>query len=350
MVGKIKLGLSVGDPNGIGIEVLLKIFEDKRMFDFFTPILFAPLPLLENQKKHFNLNTTLNLSKNKKWHKAQLNVSDLPMPQAPLNFGEASKTAGALAFESLQVATQALKNEDIDVLVTAPIHKETIQSESFKFPGHTDYLAQELEGKSLMFMVSDFLRVALVTDHIPLKDIANSLSTQRLKAKIMQLQGSLQLDFGIARPKIAVLGINPHTGDKGVIGKEDDQITRPTVDELFAEGHLVYGPYSADSFFGHQTHQQFDGVLAMYHDQGLIPFKTLTFGSGVNFTAGLSKVRTSPDHGTAFEIAGKGVAQTNSFRAAMFTAREIFFNRQEQNQLKRTQRNSPSEKSDLPTD
>ena len=334
MLGKIKLGISIGDPNGIGIEIFLKIFEDRRLFEFFTPMIFAPIKLLENQKKHFQLNSNFVLKrKNHEPNIPQLNVYDLPMPEAELVFGEASKTAGAVAFESLKSATQALKKGEIDALVTAPINKETIQSEDFRFPGHTDYLAKELEGNSLMFMVSDSLKVALVSDHVAVKNVSKALTTELLKQKIQQLEHSLQEDFNINRPKIAVLGLNPHTGDKGVIGKEDDEVIRPLLKELSVSGHLVYGPYAADSFFGHQTHLQFDAILAIYHDQGLIPFKTLTFCEGVNFTAGLSRVRTSPDHGTAFEIAGKGVAKIESFRNAMFLARNIYLNRKEKKAL-----------------
>ena len=332
MLGKIKLGISIGDPNGIGIEITLKIFEDRRLFEFFTPIIFGPIELLENQKKHFQLNSNLILKKkNQETNKTKLNVYDLEMPDMKLVFGEASKTAGAMAFKSLKFATQALKKGEIDALVTAPINKETIQSEDFKFPGHTDYLAKELEGNSLMFMVSDSLKVALVSDHVAVKDVPTVLTPELLKQKIEKLEHSLKQDFNINRPKIAVLGLNPHTGDKGVIGKEDDEVIRPLIKELSASGNLVYGPYAADSFFGHQTYRQFDAVLAIYHDQGLIPFKTLTFGEGVNFTAGLSRVRTSPDHGTAFEIAGKGVAQIESFRNAMFLARNIYLNRNKKN-------------------
>ena len=332
MLGKIKLGISIGDPNGIGIEITLKIFEDRRLFEFFTPIIFGPIELLENQKKHFQLNSNLILKKkNQEMNKTKLNVYDLEMPDMKLVFGEASKTAGAMAFKSLKFATQALKKGEIDALVTAPINKETIQSEDFKFPGHTDYLAKELEGNSLMFMVSDSLKVALVSDHVAVKDVPTALTSELLKQKIEKLEYSLKQDFNINRPKISVLGLNPHTGDKGVIGKEDDEVIRPLIKELSASGNLVYGPYAADSFFGHQTYRQFDAVLAIYHDQGLIPFKTLTFGEGVNFTAGLSRVRTSPDHGTAFEIAGKGVAQIESFRNAMFLARNIYLNRKKKN-------------------
>jgi 4-hydroxythreonine-4-phosphate dehydrogenase len=334
MLVKINLVISIGDPNGIGIEITLKIFEDRRLFEFFTPIIFGPIELLENQKKHFQLNSNFILKRKKQeMNKTQLNVYDLPMPDMELVFGEASKTAGAMAFKSLKLATQALKKGEIDALVTAPINKETIQSEDFKFPGHTDYLAKELEGNSLMFMVSDSLKVALVSDHVAVKDVPTALTPELLKQKIEKLEHSLKQDFNINRPKIAVLGLNPHTGDKGVIGKEDDEVIRPLIKELSASGNLVYGPYAADSFFGHQTYRQFDAVLAIYHDQGLIPFKTLTFGEGVNFTAGLSRVRTSPDHGTAFEIAGKGVAQIQSFRNAMFLARNIYLNRKKKKTL-----------------
>ena len=330
MMGKIKLGVSIGDPNGIGIEIILKNFEDRRLFEFFTPLLFGPFKLLENQKKHFKLNSSLVLKKkNKPLQKTQLNVFGLPMPEDDLVFGEASKVAGKLAIESLKSSVAALKNCEIDALVTAPINKDTIQSEDFKFPGHTDYLAKKLDGNSLMFMVSESLKVALVTDHLALKDVPKLLTPELLREKTLILENSLKQDFNIQRPKIALLGLNPHTGDKGVIGKEDDQVIRPLIKEMSGLGHLIHGPYAADSFFGHQTHLQFDAVLAIYHDQGLIPFKTLTFGEGVNYSAGLSRIRTSPDHGTAFEIAGKGLAQTESFRNAMFLARSIYFNRKE---------------------
>ena len=329
-MGKIKLGFSIGDPNGIGIEIILKIFEDRRIFEFFTPLIFGSFKLLENQKKHFKLNSSLVLKKkNKTLQKTQLNVLDLPMPEDDLVFGEASEAAGKLAIDSLKSSVAALKNCEIDALVTAPMNKETIQSEDFKFPGHTDYLAKKFDGNSLMFMVSESIKVALLTDHIALKDVPKLLTPQLLREKTLILVNSLKQDFNIQRPKIALLGLNPHTGDKGVIGKEDDQVIRPLIKEMSGLGHLVNGPYAADSFFGHQTHLQFDAVLAIYHDQGLIPFKTLTFGEGVNYTAGLSRIRTSPDHGTAFEIAGKGVAQIESFRNAMFLARSIYFNRKE---------------------
>ena len=214
-------------------------------------------------------------------------------------------------------------------MLTAPINKHNIQSEEFKFPGHTDYLAQELEGDCMMLMVSGNLRVGLLTDHVPVKDIANVITPELIKTKIQTIYKTLKQDFRISKPKIAVLGINPHTGDNGVIGNEDDTVLRPTLKELKESGMLVFGPYAADSFFGSDNYKNFDAIIASYHDQGLIPFKTLSFGNGVNFTAGLNKIRTSPDHGTAFEIAGKGKADASSFKEALYTAIEIYKNRKE---------------------
>ena len=234
---------------------------------------------------------------------------------------------------SLRAATKALKSKLIDILVTAPISKNNIQSDTFNFPGHTDYLAQELQGDSLMFMISDNLRVGLLTDHIPIKDISSHINEALIRKKTDLIHNALIADFKIRRPKIAFLGINPHTGDNGVIGEEDDTVLRPTLAKIREEGKLVYGPYSADSFFGSKNYKNFDAIVAAYHDQGLIPFKTLSFGQGVNFTAGLSRVRTSPDHGTAFEIAGKGEADNSSFKEALYTGVEIFRNREEYSQI-----------------
>ena len=325
---KIKLGISIGDPNGVGIELILKVFQDKRMFDFFTPVVFANTKLMSAQRKHFDLQTPFSpYVFGKKLSKNQLNIVEVFKQPFDTAFGEATEEAGKIAFASLKAATKALKEDQIDVLVTAPINKKNIQSEDFNFPGHTDYLAKALEGESLMFMVSDSLRVGLLTDHIPVSEVASAITPDLIKQKVAKMKASLTIDFGIPKPKIALLGINPHTGDNGVIGEEDDKVLRPTQQEIYADGTLLFGPYAADSFFGTELPQQFDAVLATYHDQGLIPFKTLTFGKGVNFTAGLNKVRTSPDHGTAYDIAGKGTANTRSFEEALFKAREIYFNR-----------------------
>jgi len=327
---KIRLGISVGDLNGIGCEVALKTFKDSRMLDFCTPVLFASNKTISHQKQTLNLELSFNGIHNaSKAIDGKINVVNVWKETPKTEFGKATEEGGLYAIKSLRAAVAALKNDEIDVLVTAPINKNNIQAEDFKFPGHTDYLAKELDGESLMFMVTDELRVGLLTDHIAVKDVANAITTKLIREKVLTMTESLQKDFGIRRPKIAMLGINPHSGDNGTIGEEDEKIMKPVIETLFNEGDLVYGPYSADSFFGSNNHHNFDAILAAYHDQGLIPFKTLSFGKGVNFTAGLSKVRTSPDHGTAYEIAGQGKADESSFKEAVFAAIRIFRNRKE---------------------
>ncbi len=330
-IPKIRVGISVGDPNGIGFEIILKTFSDKRIFDFFTPVVFAHHKNFIEERKKLGITVSVfSLSNIKNPNKGQLNVVNVWDAPFPIVYGKEQAEAGLRAITSLEAATLALKNRDVDVLVTAPIHKKSIQSEAFKFPGHTDYLNAQLEGQSLMFMVTDQLKVALMSDHIPLKDVVGYLNEDKINTKIALLEKSLIQDFGIQRPKIAVLGINPHTGDNGVIGEEDDTLLTPVIKKWNEKGSLVFGPYPADGFFGNQSYSKFDAVLAIYHDQGLIPFKTLSFGQGVNFTAGLSHVRTSPDHGTAFDLAGKGVADPSSFSEAVYRAREIFNKRNEE--------------------
>lgn len=332
----IVVGISIGDLNGIGGEVILKTFEDARILEFCTPVIFASSKVLAFLKKHFK--STINFndinSMNQIIH-GRVNVLNCWKEPVRIEFGQENMEIGAYAIKSLEEATKALKNNSIDVLVTAPINKHNIQSDTFKFPGHTDYLAQELEGDSLMFMVTEQLRVGLLTDHVPVKDVSTHISADLIEKKINTVYESLQKDFKINRPKIAVLGINPHTGDSGVIGSEDDEVMRPTLKKIKEAGKLVFGPYAADSFFGSNNYKNFDAVIASYHDQGLIPFKTLSFGQGVNFTAGLNKVRTSPDHGTAYEIAGKRLADESSFKEAVFTAIQIVKNRRDYEQLTR---------------
>ena len=331
---KIKLGISIGDINGIGCEVALKTFEDARMLDFCTPVIFASNKTITQQKSDLGIDITFNGVKDASQAvDGKINIVNVWKDVPQIEYGQATKEAGALAIQSLKAAVKALKDGEIDVLVTAPINKNNIQADDFKFPGHTDYLAKELKGESLMFMVADSLRVGLLTDHIAVKDVAQAITPKLIRNKVAIMEKSLQMDFGIRRPKIALLGINPHSGDNGTIGEEDDKILKPVIQELFNKGTLVYGPYSADSFFGSNTHKNFDAVLAAYHDQGLIPFKTLSFGKGVNYTAGLDKVRTSPDHGTAYEIAGKGKADESSFKEAVFTAIQVFRNRKEYMEL-----------------
>ena len=325
---KIKLGISVGDLNGIGGELILKTFEDSRMLEFCTPIIYASVKTLSFLKKHFE--STLDFNSIQSADQAvdcKVNVVTVWKDDIRINFGEEDLKIGSYAIKSLQAAVKDLKTDQIDVLVTAPINKHNIQSDDFKFPGHTDYLAQELEGNSLMFMVSDNLKVGLLTDHVPVSEVSKYITPELIEKKISIIYNSLVKDFNIRLPKIAVLGINPHTGDNGVIGSEDDEVLRPTLESIKKSGKLVFGPYSADSFFGSKNYKNFDAIIATYHDQGLIPFKTLAFGNGVNYTAGLSKIRTSPDHGTAYEIAGKGVADVSSFKEAIFSSMSIFRNR-----------------------
>ncbi len=328
--GKIKLGISIGDLNGIGCEVILKTFEDARMMDFCTPIIFASNKTVSFHKNALKLDINYHgIPDAAKALDGKLNVVNVWKEVPKIQFGEATEEAGAFALQSLEAAVAALKTDAIDGLVTAPINKNNIQSETFTFPGHTDYLAQELEGESLMFMITEALKVGLLTDHVAVKDAPAAINPILIRTKVRTIEKSLTMDFGIRRPKIALLGINPHSGDNGVIGKEDDTVLKPVIREMSDAGHLVFGPYSADSFFGSDMYRKFDAILAAYHDQGLIPFKTLSFGKGVNYTAGLSKVRTSPDHGTAYEIAGKGTADHSSFKEAVFAAVQIVKNRRE---------------------
>lgn len=331
---KIKLGISIGDLNGIGCEVALKTFADNRMLDFCTPIFFASSKTMAAQTSALHIDINYNgIQEVSKALDGKINVLNVWKEIPKLEFGQATEEAGKFAIKSLKAAVEALKNGSIDVLVTAPINKQNVQSEEFKFPGHTDYLAQELEGESLMFMVTDTIKVGLLTDHLAVKDAPGAINPILIRNKVRTIKKSLEMDFGIRRPKVALLGINPHSGDNGTIGKEDEEILKPVIKEMSDAGHLVFGPYAADGFFGANTYKQFDAILAAYHDQGLIPFKTLSFGNGVNYTAGLNKVRTSPDHGTAYDIAGKGEADHSSFKEAVFMALRIFKNRAEYAEL-----------------
>ena len=331
---KIKVGISIGDLNGIGSEIVLKTFEDSRMLDFCTPVIFASAKTISFLKKKFKSEIAFQgVEDASQAIDGKINVVNVWKDTVSINFGEEDKKIGKYAFKSLQAATEALKKGQVDVLVTAPINKHTIQSEDFNFPGHTDYLAKELNGESLMLMVADTLKVGLLTDHVAVKDVAAAITPELIEKKINIIYKTLQQDFKVQQPKIAVLGINPHSGDSGVIGKEDEEIMKPTLEKMRNGGKMVFGPYAADSFFGSGNYKNFDAIVAAYHDQGLIPFKTLSFGNGVNFTAGLEKVRTSPDHGTAYEIAGKDQADHHSFKEAVFKAIDIFRNREEYKEL-----------------
>jgi 4-hydroxythreonine-4-phosphate dehydrogenase len=327
-MNKIKIGLSMGDPNGVGLEIILAVFEDTALYKHITPILFAPKNTVDFQKKYLKKQTKLNfVNEIINIKKGFLNVFEIPDHNFKTNFGIQCKKAGSLSVDSLSKSVEAIKNKEVDVLVTAPINKKSIQSDKFKFPGHTDYLNKNFEGQKLMFMISDKLKIALVTDHIPINKISSMVSKDIIISKINQVQTSLINDFGIVEPKLAILGMNPHCGDDGVIGNEDDTIIKPCICEIRKNKINVDGPFAADSFFGAKKHIKYDAIIAIYHDQGLIPFKTLSFGKGVNFTAGLNLIRTSPDHGTAFDIAGKGIACASSYKSAILESVKIYKNR-----------------------
>lgn len=331
---KIKVGITVGDINGIGIEIILKTFEDTRMLELCTPTIFASYKTISKHKKELNLNIILrNVENAKDSTNNKINLVNVWKENVQIDFGKETKDGGKYAFLSLQAGVKALQNDDIDLLVTAPINKHNIQSDNFNFKGHTEYLEANFEGESLMILMTDEIKIGLITGHIPVRKIADSITPELLIKKVNLLYSSLVQDFGISKPKIAVLGLNPHCGDNGVIGTEDDEIVRPTLKKLQGDDKLVYGPYASDSFFGSASYKKFDGILAMYHDQGLAPFKALSFGNGVNFTAGLNKIRTSPDHGTAYEISGKGIANYNSFKQALYTAIDIYRTRENNRKL-----------------
>jgi 4-hydroxythreonine-4-phosphate dehydrogenase len=326
--GNIIVGISIGDLNGIGSEVILKTFEDSRMLELCTPVIFANVKVLSFVKKGLKSTVMLHgIDRMDQIVLGKINVLNIWQEGVEINFGVNDEKIGKYAIKSFVAATKALKEGIIDVLVTAPINKYNIQSEEFKFPGHTDYLDQELEGNALMLMVQDNLRVGLLTDHIPLNEVASHLTEALIIKKIETIRQSLIQDFSINKPKIAVLGLNPHCGDGGVIGKEDETILKPTLKKIYEKGTMVFGPFAADGFFGSNQYEKYDAIIATYHDQGLIPFKTLSFGNGVNYTAGLNKIRTSPDHGTAYDIAGKGIADFNSFKEAIYLAIDVYNSR-----------------------
>jgi 4-hydroxythreonine-4-phosphate dehydrogenase len=330
----IIVGISIGDLNGIGSEVILKTFEDTRMLELCTPVIFANAKIVSFLRKELNIDIAIHgIDKIEQLVVGKINVLNVWREGVNLELGKNDDVVGSYAIKSFVAATKALKDGLVDVLVTAPINKYNIQSEEFKFPGHTDYLDKELEGDALMLMVHDDLRVGLLTDHVPVNEVAKHLNEKLISSKIKTIIQTLKQDFEIEKPKVAVLGLNPHSGDNGVIGQEEEKIIKPALKKLFEAGNMVFGPFSADGFFGSAQYEKYDAVIATYHDQGLIPFKTLSFGNGVNYTAGLNKIRTSPDHGTAYEIAGKGVANHESFKEAVYLAIDIFKKRNDYQEL-----------------
>lgn len=324
------IAITHGDFNGIGYEVILKTFEDERMTELCTPILFGSSRILNQYRKDLGLNTQYKvIEKVSDAEAGVLNVIDCITPDIKAQPGVASEDAGKAALESLKHAVDNVKAGLVDVLVTAPINKKNIQSESFKFPGHTEYLeATAGDGsKALMVLCTEDLRVALVTTHLPISEVASAISEEVILEKMRLFNNSLCRDFGIHHPRIAVLSLNPHVGEDGLLGTEEKDIIIPAIEKAKEERIMIFGPYAADGFFGSGRFVKFDGVLAMYHDQGLAPFKVMAMDNGVNFTAGLPWVRTSPDHGTGYDICGRGEASPDSMRAAIYQAIDIFRNR-----------------------
>lgn len=331
MERKIKVGITHGDTNGVGYEVILKTFADPTMFELCTPIVYGSPKVATYHRKALDLQTNFQIVESgAEALDGRLNMVTCIEEEVKIDFGQATPEGGQAALVSLERALEEYGKGMFDVLVTAPINKHAIQSETFHFPGHTEYIEERVgEGnQALMILMRDNLRVALVTGHIPVKDIAQTISKELIKQKTTILFRSLKQDFGINNPRIAVLALNPHAGDDCLIGMEEHDKIIPAIQELNNEGLLCFGPYPADGFFGSGIYDKFDGILAMYHDQGLAPFKALAMDEGVNYTAGLPIIRTSPAHGTAYDIAGKNQAGEGSFRQALYTAIDIFRNRQ----------------------
>ncbi|MEQ9287224.1 MAG: 4-hydroxythreonine-4-phosphate dehydrogenase PdxA [Cyclobacteriaceae bacterium] len=326
------VGITIGDMNGIGPEVIIKALENTKILNQITPVIYGSSKIVSYYRKAFDKNNfNFNQIKDlKDIHHKKVNVFNCWDEIVDINPGEENATGGKYAFIALEQATRDVTSGHLDAIVTAPINKHNIQSDNFDFPGHTEYLT-DIVGKkdSLMFLVSDSFRVGVVTGHIPLKEVAESITAEKIQMKLDLMIKSLKKDFGIVKPKVAVLGLNPHAGEEGLLGQEENEIIKPLIDSYKSKGQIVHGPFPSDGFFGAGTHFKYDGVLAMYHDQGLIPFKSLAFDSGVNFTAGLPIVRTSPDHGTAYSIAGKDQANENSMRQALYLAMDIANHRRE---------------------
>ncbi len=326
MNNKPVIGISCGDLNGVGLEIIIKTFSDNRILEYCTPVIFASGKSINFYRKsvpelNFNFQNIKDFSR---VNAKQINLYNCWEEEVQITPGQLTDTGGKYAVLSLQTAVAALKQQQIDGLVTAPIHKKNIQSSEFNFTGHTPYLKQMFGAQDVvMMMCADNFRVALVTEHVPVNELSKHITKAGIVSKLQIIHSSLQKDFGIDKPRIAVLGLNPHAGDEGLIGNEEETIIKPAIKEAKNNNILAVGPYSADAFFARRSFEQFDAVLAMYHDQGLIPFKTLATGDGVNYTAGLQAVRTSPDHGVAFDIAGKNKADTSSFLAAVFECIDI---------------------------
>lgn len=329
---QVRIGITIGDYNGIGPEVIIGALEDQRILKYILPVIYADNRIISFYRKFLNkpdfryqvVNNT------KEIHNRKINVLDLKTDQLEVKPGLSTPESGQYAVQSLLKSTDDLKTGILDGIVTSPISKESVQSKDFNFPGHTEFFTQASHtDESLMLLVSDQLRVGVVTGHVPISQVPSALTRDKVAKKLQILIDTLKGDFGINKPRMAVLGLNPHAGEKGLLGTEEIEVIEPVIKGFKDAGHLVFGPFPADGFFGSGVFKKYDGILAMYHDQGLTPFKQLAFVDGVNYTAGLSLVRASPDHGTAFDLVGKGKADASSTRNAIFLAREVILNRKE---------------------
>ncbi len=336
---RIRVGITHGDINGIGYETILKMLEDEEMLDLCTPVIYGSAKIASFYRKILNLPvvTFTQVPSGADIVDGAINIINVVPEDTKVDPGVSTPVAGQAAFAALERAVADLKEGYIQAMVTCPINKHNIQSETFHFPGHTEYLeaAAGEDNKALMVLCNDTMRVALVTTHVPVKDIAPSISQELILEKLTIFHRALMRDYGIDAPRIAVLALNPHAGDGGLLGNEEKGIIVPAIETAQKQGILAFGPYAADGFFGAGQFEKFDGVLAMYHDQGLAPFKALSMDSGVNYTAGLPFVRTSPDHGTAYDIAGKGLASPGSLRAAVFMAIDIWRSRKREEECHR---------------
>lgn len=334
---KTIIAITHGDINGISYEIILKTFAEPRVYDDFVPVIYGSSKAAGYYRKQLDLQAVnLNVVNSiEEIHLKKVNLINCTDEELKVEMGNPTEEAGRAALSALERATEDMMNGSVDAIVTAPINKKTIQGSEFNFPGHTEYLEAKFSNgtPALMLMINDVMRVAVVTGHIPVNEIASKLSTELILEKLRVLNHCLKEDFTIIRPRIAVLGLNPHAGEEGLLGNEEKTIIQPALDAAEKEGILCMGPYPADGFFGSGYFNKFDGVLAMYHDQGLIPFKAISMESGVNYTAGLPIVRTSPAHGTAYQITGQNIASEESFRQALFMAYDVFHNRTRNQQI-----------------
>jgi 4-hydroxythreonine-4-phosphate dehydrogenase len=331
MSEKIKLGLSIGDINGIGLEIILKSVSSETVLKACTPVVYGSSKVVSYHK---NIVETVsfqyqNQQSADRLHEDKVNIVNIWNESVNITLGKPTEESGRFAILSLDSAVKDLMDGKIDVLVTAPVSKTALKMAGFRYPGHTEYLSDRLGDRSLMLMISEEMKVGVITGHLPLKEVSDVLTKELIQDKLNIMSKTLKVDFGIEKPLIAILGLNPHAGEEGTMGQEEENIIKPVIIEAKKKGELVMGPFPADGFFGSGNYKKFDGILAMYHDQGLIPFKALSFGHGVNYTAGLSHIRTSPDHGTAYEIAGKNIADPRSMMRAIFNALDIYRSRKQ---------------------